>query len=448
MKIIIAGAGEVGTYLAKMLYRVDHDIIVIDSDENKLKNIDAHFDFLTVKGSATSIETLKNSDVARADLLIAITEYEEVNMTIAVLGKKLGAKKVVARINNHEYLEPLNKRFIREMGIDALVYPEILASEEVVSMLQLSGTSKKFDFSSGHLSLYVLKLDINSPIIGKTLLEAAQDNEPYDYRTVAISRNSETIIPHGDDRFMLGDLVYIVTSKEGIEHLMNYIGKVHFPIKNVMILGGSRIGRKTAKALEGKFNVKLLEIDKDKSFELADFLDKTLVVNADGTDIDVLVEEGVKNMDAFISVTGNSETNILTCTIAKKFGVKKTIAEIENIDFIQIAENMGIDSVINKKLIAASHIFSHTMSADVSTVQCLSTTDAEVLEFIVHERSHILKNSLKNIKFPKNALIGGVIRGNISFIAKGDTTFMPNDRVIVFALPEAIKKVNSLFKER
>jgi trk system potassium uptake protein TrkA len=213
-------------------------------------------------------------------------------------------------------------------------------------------------------------------------------------------------------------------------------------------LGGSRIGRKTAKALEGKFNVKLLEVDKDKSFELADFLDKTLVVNADGTDIDVLVEEGIKNMDAFISVTGNSETNILTCTIAKKFGVKKTIAEIENIDFIQIAENMGIDSVINKKLIAASHIFSHTMSADVSSVQCLSTTDAEVLEFIVHERSSILKSSLKNIKFPKNAIIGGVIRGNISFIAKGDTTFLPNDRVIVFALPEAIKKVNAIFKQR
>jgi trk system potassium uptake protein TrkA len=448
MKIIIAGAGEVGTYLAKMLYRVDHDIIVIDSDENKLKNIDAHFDFLTVKGSATSIETLKNSDVSRADLIIAITEYEEVNMTIAVLGKKLGAKKAIARINNHEYLEPINQRFIREMGIDSLIYPEILASEEVVSMLQLSGTSKKFDFTSGHLSLYVLKLDVNSKIVGKSLLEAAQDNEPYDYRTVAISRNSETIIPHGDDRFMLGDLVYIVTSKEGIEHLMNYIGKVHFPIKNVMILGGSRIGKKTAKALEGKFNVKLLEVDKNKSFELADFLDKTLVVNADGTDIDVLVEEGIKNMDAFISVTGNSETNILTCTIAKKFGVKKTIAEIENIDFIQIAENMGIDSVINKKLIAASHIFSHTMSADVSSVQCLSTTDAEVLELIVHEGSSILKNSLKNIKFPKNAIIGGVIRGNASFIAKGDTTFMPNDRVIVFALPEAIKKVNAIFKQR
>ena len=446
MKIIIAGAGEVGTYLAKMLYTVDHDIIMIDKDENKLKTIDAHFDFLTVKGSATSISTLKDSDISRADLLIAITETEEANMTIAVLGKKLGAKKVIARVNNHEYLDKINQRFIHEMGIDSLVYPEILASKEVVSMLQQSGTSKKFDFSSGHLSLYVLRLNLDSPIIGKTLQQAAIDNEPYEYRTVAISRNSDTIVPHGSDQFQMDDLVYIVTSKEGIDHLMIYAGKSHFPIKNVMIMGGSRIGRKTAKALEGKFNVKLLEIDKDRSFELADTLDKTLVVNADGTDIDVLLEEGIKNMDAFIAVTSNSETNILTSAIAKKFGVKKTIAEIENLEYIQIAESMGIDSVINKKLIAASHIFSHTMSADVSTVQCLSSTDAEALEFIVREGSAILKNSLKNLKFPKNAIIGGVIRDNISFIAKGDTQFMPNDKVIAFALPEAIKKLNQLFK--
>ena len=446
MKIIIAGAGEVGTYLAKMLYTVNHDIIVIDKDENKLKNIDSHFDFLTVKGSATSISILKDSDISRADLLIAITETEEANMTIAILGKKLGAKKVIARVNNHEYLEKSNHRFIDEMGIDSLVYPEILASKEVVSMLQQSGTSKKFDFSSGHLSLYVLKLNVESPIIGKTLEQAAIDNEPYEYRTVAISRDYQTVIPHGSDQFKMNDLVYIVTSQEGINHLMNYAGKSHFPIKNVMIMGGSRIGRKTAKALEGKFNVKLLEIDKNRSFELADSLDKTLVVNADGTDIDVLLEEGIKNMDAFVAVTGNSETNILTSAIAKKFGVKKTIAEIENLEYIQIAESMGIDSVINKKLIAASHIFSHTMSADVSTVQCLSSTDAEALEFIVHENSAILKNSLKNLKFPKNAIIGGVIRDNISFIAKGDTEFMPNDKVIAFALPEAIKKLNQLFK--
>ncbi|MBN1252983.1 MAG: Trk system potassium transporter TrkA [Bacteroidales bacterium] len=446
MKIIIAGAGEVGTYLAKMLYNVNHDIIVIDNDENKLQVIDSHFDFLTVKGSATSIETLKDADIKRADLFIAVTPIEEINITAAILGKKLGAKKVIARVNNHEFLEPKNREFITEMGIDSIVYPEILASEEVVSLIEQSATSKKFDFSSGFLSLYVLRLKKNSPIIGKTLKEAAEDNEPFDYRTVAITRESKTIIPHGNDRFQKNDTLYIITSKAGIDQLITYIGGRNFNIKNVMILGGSRIGKKTAKTLENKLNVKLLEINKEKSFELADFLNNTLVVNSDGTDIDVLIEEGIKEMDAFIAVTGNSETNLLTCLIAKKFGVKKTIAEIENLEYIQIAENMGIDSVINKKLIAASHIYGFTMSAEVATVQCVTSTDAEALELVVHNNSVVTRNKIKDLKFPKDAIIGGVVRGNSSFIAKGETQLLVGDKVIVFTLPIAIKKVNQLFK--
>jgi trk system potassium uptake protein TrkA len=446
VKIIIAGAGEVGTYLAKMLYSVDHDIIVIDSEDDNLKRISSHYDVLTIKGSATSINTLKESDIRRTDLLIAVTPIEEINMTAAVLAKKLGAKKVIARINNQEYLEDLNRRFIYQMGIDSIVYPEILASKEVISMLKQTGTNKRFEFSSGHLSLYVLRLDKNAPILGKTLIEAAKENEEHDYRTVAIIRNSETIIPHGNTRFKAGDQIYVVTSKEGIEQLLKYSGKEHYTIKNVMILGGSRIGKKIAKDIEDKLNVKLLEINKEKSILLAEALDKTLVVNADGTNIDVLEEEGIRDVDAFIAVTGNSEANILTCIMAKKYGVKKTIAEVENLDYIQIADSMGVDSIINKKLIAASHIFSFTMSAEVPTVQCLTGTNAEALELVVHENSIITKKPLKSIKFPDDAIIGGIIRGNTSFIAKGDTMFYPNDKVIVFSLPNALKKVNELFQ--
>ncbi len=446
MKIIIAGAGEVGSYLAKMLYSVDHDIIVIDSDLENLKRISSHYDVMTIQGSATSINTLKESDIRRTDLLIAVTPIEEVNMTAAVLAKKLGAKKVIARINNQEYLEDLNRRFIFQMGIDSIVYPEILASKEIVALLKQSGTNKRFEFSSGQLSLYVLRLDKNAPILGKTLIEAAKDNEPFDYRTVAIIRNSETIIPHGHTRFKAGDQIYVVTNKEGIEQLIKYSGKEHFAIKNIMILGGSRIGKKVALDVEDKYNVKLLEINKEKSNELANLLDKTLVVNSDGTNIDVLIEEGISDMDAFIAVTGNSEANILSCILAKKYGVKKTIAEVENLDYIQIADSMGVDSIVNKKLIAASHIFSFTMSAEVPTVQCLTGTNAEALELIVHENSAMTKKPLKLIKFPDDAIIGGIIRGNSSFIAKGDTLFYPNDKVIVFSLPNALKKVNQLFQ--
>ena len=446
MKIIIAGAGEVGTYLAKLLFSVGHDIIVIDSDDERLKRISAHYDVMTIKGSGTSIQTLKDTGVKNTDLLIAVTPIEEVNMTAAVLAKKLGAKKVIARINNHEYLEDFNRRFIYQMGIDSIVFPEILASEEVVSVLKQSGTNSHFEFSSGKLLLYSLKLEKDTPIIGKTLIQAAKENESYEYRTVAIIRKSETIIPHGKTKFLSGDLIYVVTTRDGIIRLLKYAGKEHFTIRNVMILGGSRIGRKIAMDIEQYYNLKMLEIDKSKSFELADVLDKTLVVNADGTNMDVLLEEGIKDMDAFIAVTGNSEVNILTCTIAKKYGVKKTIAEIENLDYIQVAESMGVDSIINKKLIAASHIFTFTMSAEVPTVKCLPGTNAEALELVVHRNSAITKRQLKTLNFPKEAIIGGYIRNNISYIAKGNTLFQPDDKVIVFSLPVAIKKVNQLFQ--
>ncbi len=447
MKIIIAGAGEVGTYLAKMLYNVKHDITIIESNEENLKRIDYNYDVLSIQGSATSIETLKEADIKRTDLLIAVTPIEEVNMTAAALGKKLGAKKVIARINNHEYLDDLNRRFIFQMGIDSIVYPEILASRDIVSMLKQTGTNKRFEFSTGHLSLYILKLDNpKSPIVGKSLIDVAKDNSLHDYRTVAIIRNSETIIPRGSTTFELNDLAYVVTSNEGIHQLLRYVGKENFQIKNLMILGGSRIGKKVAKAIDGKFNVKLLEINKNKAFELADELDNTLVVNVDGTNIDILQREGIEKMDAFIAVTGNSETNILTCTLAKKFGVKKTIAEIENLDYMQIADNMGVDSVVNKKLLAASTIFGFTMSAEVPTVQCLTGSNAEALEMVVHANSLVTKKPLKNINFPQDALVGGVIRANDSFIAKGDTRLQADDKVIVFALPSALAKVNQLFK--
>ncbi len=446
MKIIIAGAGEVGTYLAKLLSNGDHDITVIDTDNDKIRAIDTHFDLLTVNGSATSIQVLKNADVKNTNLFIAITESEAVNITSAILSKKLGAANTIARINNEEYLEPHHKSYFTGMGIDSLIYPESLASKEVLSLLRQTGTTKTYDFSGGKLSMFVIKLEDNAPIINKTLSEAAKYDGAYDYRAVAITRNNQTIIPRGSDKFMVNDLLYVVTNQAGINNLMKYSGKKPYEINNIMILGGSRIGTQTAKALENNANVKLLELDKDKSFLLADYLDNTLVINSDGRDIEVLKEEGIQNMDAFIAVTGNTDTNILSCLLAKRLGVKKSIAEIENIDYIDLAENMGLDTIINKKRIAASHIFSFTMDAKLCSVQCLSGTDAEVLEFEVPAKSKITRRELKDQNFPGGAIIGGVIRGKGSFIATGDTKIKPHDRVVVFALPKAIDKVVEFFK--
>lgn len=444
MKIIVAGAGEVGTHLAKMLSSEFHDIMVIDPDEESLKNIGSNLDLLTIKGSATSFEVLKDAKVKRADLFIAVTHSEETNITATIIAKKLGAKKTVARVDNNEYIEPENISHFTSLGIDYLIYPERIAAREVVNMLGQGEIFESVDFSGGKLSLYVIKLDEKALILNQTLTSISSE-QTTDFRAVAITRKGKTIIPRGNDQFQLNDLAYVVTNRAGIKDVMKYSGKKKIEIKDIMILGGSRIGKRVAKSLENRFNIKLIEINKEKSAELADHLSNSLVIAGDGRNIDLLNEEGLANMDTFIAVTGNSETNILSCLLAKKMGVKKTIAEIENIDYIDLGESMGIDTIINKKLITASRIFTFTMSAEVETMKCLTGSDADVLEFVAKENSRITNASLRKIDFPKDAIVGGIIRGNKSFIATGDSVIKPDDRVVVFALPSAVKKLDNFF---
>ena len=445
MKIIVAGAGEVGTHLAKMLSNENHDIVVIDTEEANLKGIE-NLDLMTVQGTATSFGVLKEANVKKADLFIAVTQSEEANITSAILSKKLGARKTIARIDNKEYLFPNNKEFFKELGIDYLIYPENIAVRELVNLVNQSGTVDFFDFSGGKLSLFVIKLEKDAPIINQTLSEANASTEGNtEYRAVAITREGKTLIPRGGDKFQINDIIYVISSQAGIKELMKFSGKKEIEVKNIMILGGGRIGIGAANQLEDKFNVKLVEEDKEKCFKLASLLNNTLIINGDARNIDLLIDEGLKNMDAFIAVTGNSETNILSCLLAKQIGVKRTIAEIENIDYIHIAENMGIDTIINKKLITAGRIFRFTRSAEVSEVKCLTGTDAEVVEFIAKPGSKATKGILRNLDFPKDSIIGGIVRGDTSFIAKGETEIIPDDRVVVFALPSAYSRLEKFF---
>ncbi|MFT5749188.1 MAG: trk system potassium uptake protein TrkA [Ancylomarina sp.] len=446
MKIVIAGAGAVGTHLAKMLSHQDHDIILIDSDEEKLKLIDSHLDLMTIVGSCSSIKDLKEANVKKADLFIAVTQSEETNITSSLLAKKLGAKRTIARINNQEYLIPENKKFLKSLGIDEFVYPERLAAKEVINYLSRSGTRQMYEFSGGKLLLYGIKISSKSVVMDKTLAEVSNLTGDGDYRAVAIKRGSETIIPRGHNRFMRGDLVYIISKAESIDKVMTLAGKQQYKIKKAMILGGSRIGFKTASELEHTLDLKLLEIEKSKSIKLADSLEKTLVINGDGRDMDLLREEGIQKMDAFVAVTGNSETNILACLLATKMGVKRTIAEVENIDYIDLADSIGVGAMINKKLLAASYIYRFTMDADVQHCKWLTVSDAEVIELVVKPNSKITMGKLKDIDFPEDANIGGLIRGDEGIIVTGDTQIQEGDQVVVFTMPSAIKKVEKIFK--
>ena len=445
MRIIIAGAGEVGTHLAKLLSNENHEIILIDSEEARLKPIDSSLDVLTFEGSATSVKILQDALRKKTDLFIAVTHSEDTNITASILAKRFGAIKTIARIDNIDYLEPSTLEFFKSIGIDSLIYPELIAAREVLGLLHETGSSEFMEFSGGKLAMYVQKLDKNAPILNKSLQEISFSHKTDKYRAVAIKRNTVTIIPRGNEQFQLGDMVFIISTHEGIAEMMKNSGKENFEAKSIMILGGSRIGKHVALYLQKTCEVKLIDSSIEKCEDLAEILDNTLIINGDGRNVDLLEQEGITRMDAFVSVTGNSETNILSCLLAKRMGVKKTIAEVENMEFINLAENTGIDTIINKKISAASRIFRHTTNPNVTQVKYMTGTDAEVIEFNVPANSKITKGTLRSIDFPKDAIVGGGTRDGEPFIATGDTIIRANDKVVVFTLPSVYEKLSNFF---
>ena len=445
MRIIIAGAGEVGTHLAKMLSNENHEIILIDPEEARLKPIDSSLDVLTHEGSATSVKLLQDILRKKTDLFIAVTHSEDTNIISSILAKRFGALKTIARIDNIDYLEQSSLEFFKSIGIDSLIYPELIAAREVLGLLHETGTSEFMEFSGGKLTMYVQKLEENAPIINKSLQEIADSNRTDKYRAVAIKRNDITIIPRGNEHFQLGDMVFVISTREGINEMMKTSGKENFEAKSIMILGGSKIGKHIALYMQKSCEVKLIDLDIKKCEDLANILDNTLIINGDGRNVDLLEQEGITKIDAFVAVTGNSETNILSCLLAKKMGVKKTIAEVENMEYINLAENTGIDTIINKKISAASRIFRHTTNPNVTQVKYMTGTDAEVLEFNVPPNAKITKGTLRSIDFPKDAIVGGGTRNGEPFIATGDTIINANDIVVVFTLPSAYEKLSKYF---
>lgn len=446
MNIVIAGDGEVGFHLAKMLTGENHNITIVDPHQELLKMVEAHTDLLTITGDSTSFGVLENANIQKADLLISVVHDERTNILTCALGKKLGAKKTICRINNLEYLAERNQELFKDMGIDELVCPERIAADEIIHLFDRAAATEVVDFTNERLSLYLLKLDKHAKVIGKSLKEIAQTHSELPFRAVAIHRNSETIIPKGCDQFEAGDLAYIICKKEGVAQMMELSGKRKMPIKNVMIIGGGRIGRKTARLLENKLNLKLIEIDKDRCMHLTDNLSNTLIINGDARDADLMEDEGIRGMDAFVAVTDNSETNILTCLLARKMGVRKVIALVENVDYIDLAQRFGVDAVINKKLITASHIVKFTMDAEVTSMKCLSGIDAEAVELVARPNSPVTKSPIKKLNLPKGSIIGGILRGDESIIATGDLQIEEHDKVVVFCMPESLQKVNKIFK--
>lgn len=444
MKIVIAGAGDMGTHLAKMLSGNGHDITVADVDPKALAEVGSLVDVETTEGDTTQFSVLRKAGVRKCDLFIAVRSVENDNILSAVMAKQLGARKAIARVDSNEYLEPNSKEIFIDMGIDYLFYPEQIAAREVINLLGHTSTTEYMDFAAGKLSLVAFKLELTSPLLGRKVVEEGAD-EDLEYRAVAIVRGSRTIIPGPEDRYEEEDMVYIIARHHATQSVVELSGNSQVDIRNMMILGGSRIGVRIANELQNKINVKLVDYNADKAYRLAEMLDKTLIINEDGRDTEAMIEEDIAGMDAFVAVTGRSETNILAAMLAKRMGVKKVIAEVENINYISLAESIGVDTIINKKLVTASNIFRFTMTTDVQAIKCLTGSQAEVLEFIVKPNSPATKHPIEELGLPEDTMIGGVVRGDRVFIAVGSTQINAFDRVVVFAMPDSIMRVAEFF---
>jgi trk system potassium uptake protein TrkA len=453
MKIVIEGAGEIGSHLAKMLREEANEVTVIDNDPVRLSTLGGYADVETFLGSPSSIKALRDAGVARADLFIAVYPFttQEVNIVGALLAKQLGAKKVVARINDEDYLAAENRLLFKELGIELMFYPEKSAADEIVNSLKHISSSDSMDFAHGKLQISVFKIDEESPMVDLRLEEFVRMMTPEEntlFRIIAISRDEQTIIPKFDTKFQFGDLIFTVSKREGLKSILKYFGKAEKAIGRVMILGGTAIGEMVARTLDTQnHGVKIIEKDKERCLALSERLpDSIAIVNGDGRNSDLLYEEGIRDYDAFIALTDSDETNVLSCVVAKKFGVQRTVAEVENIEYIRLAEEMGVDTVINKKLITAGKIFKFTLSGKARFVKYMSGSNAEIIEYTVAPGSAITKKPLKDLGFPENAIIAGVVRGSDSFIAVGDTRIEDYDRVAIFALPQTIKAIDRFFK--
>ena len=447
MKVVIVGAGAVGTHLSKLLSREHQDCVLIDDDEERLSSL-TEYDVMTYNASPTSIKALKEAGTQHADLFVGVTPEESTNLTACMIAHQLGAKKTVARIDNYEYLSPQNKDLFKNMGIDSLIYPEVLAAIDINNGLKLSWVRQRWDVHDGALTLLGIKLRETAEILNQPLRQLCGPDDPY--HVVAIKRSEETIIPGGLDELRVGDLAYFMTTQEYIPYIRKIVGKEHYAdVKNVIVMGGDKTSVRAALTAPDYMNVKIIEKNPERCEKLNELLgdSDTMVIHGDGRDLGLLEEEGIRNTQAFVALTGNAETNILACLTAKRLGVRKTVAMVENLDYVKMAEELDIGTIINKMTIAASHIFQMMLEADVDNLRSLMLVDAEVAEFTAAEGSKVTKKPVKDLGLPQGATIGGLVRNGVGMLVNGNSQIEAGDSVMVFCHEAKLNNIEKFFKK-
>ena len=448
MKIVIGGAGAVGKHLAKLLSKEHQDCTLMDDDGSRLEGLDSDYDIMTMQGSPTSIKDLEAAGVKNADLFVGVTPDESRNMNACIIAHGIGAKKTVARIDNYEYLDPKLKPFFEKLGIDSLIYPEVLAAADIINALKLSWVRQRWDVHGGALVMLGIKLRETCEILNQPIKLLCGPDDPY--HIVALKRGGETIIPGGNDELYNGDFAYFMTTKEYIPYIRKIVGKEHYAdVKNCIIMGGGKATVRVALTVPDYMNVKIIEQDEKRCEKLNTLLSDTdcMVIHGDGRDLGLLMEEGIKNTQAFVALTDNAEANILACLTAKRLGVRKTIALVENLDYVSMAEGLDIGTIINKKTIAASHIYQMMLDADVSNMRSLMLVDSDVAEFTAAENSPVTKKAVKDLGLPFGVAIGGLVRDGHGVLVNGNSRIQAGDSVMVFSHEHDMKKVEKFFKQ-
>jgi len=440
MKILIAGAGAVGTHLAKLLGQEDHEITLMDANKERLAIIRDNTDVFTYIGNCTSLKDLTEAGIANTDLYIGVTPEESKNITSCMLAANLGAKKTLARIDNYEYLLPKNTEFFEKLGIHSMIYPELIAAREIAMALKTPWTRFWWELCNGTVILVGAKVRENAPIVNKYLNELMQESKQF--HLVAIKRDTHTLIPKGSDQVLSGDILYFTTLRKYVHVLPELLGKKSFETKRIIFMGGSRIAMRTIQLLPQNITIKIIEQDRERAERLVESVPPNVTVLVeDGRNTEFLQQEGVTETDAFLALTDNSEANILGCMMAKQYGVKKTVAEVENIDYISMAERLDIGTVINKKLISASKIYELLLKADASNIKSLTFAEANVGEVIAKPNSRVTKKLIKNLNLPPDITFGALIRNGEPMLVDGDTLIEPYDQVVVFFLNKSLSSI-------
>ncbi|MDE7455513.1 MAG: Trk system potassium transporter TrkA [Prevotella sp.] len=447
MKIVIGGAGAVGTHLSKLLSKDHQDCVLIDDDVDQLAGLEGSYDIMTLHGSPTSIQTLKEAGVEHADLFVGVTTDESRNMNACMIAHALGAKKTVARIDNIEYMAPSLKTFFEQIGIDSLIYPEALAALDITNGLKTSWVRQRWDVHDGALVMLGVKLRETCEILNQPLRQLCGPDDPY--HIVAIRRGNDTLIPGGNDELHVNDIAYFMTTREYIPYIRQISGKEHYAdVKNVIIMGGGKTSVRVAKTAPSYMNLKIIEVDEQRCERLNELLNgnNTMIIHGDGRDLGLLQEEGIRTTQAFVALTGNAETNILACLTAKRLGIRKTVAMVENLDYVEMADSLDIGTIINKKTLAAGHIYQMMLDADVTNVRSLMMVDSDVAEFVAAEGSRVTKKAVKDLGLPFGTTIGGLVRHKQGILVNGNTRIEAGDSVMVFCHEQNLKKLEKYFK--